>query len=783
MVKNQILKMDDFSLKNLVDEIHVLNKTTFASESLIRPPLPSNNIFAKNINFEYDTIRAAPHGGSLAVLHSSFTQNLTKTITIYDPLLNFHRNIIISESIQDFYFTADEMIVVVFNKPSIGVYDQRGKLIINKDLSEQQEFILTSAFWENGIMIATFAGNVYLVYDFSKLIITKFANNEDYIPNITSALVLPPKEGEHGPILWGVMPTTKSDLTKLVFVQKNRVKAIDYDDQIINTEYSSDFSMVMVLTPTSVDICDEYFRSTLAKISLPNCNIYRACWCGSSTVLLTTSDGLKMVGQSENAISYAIPSSCFAIKEIDGARVVTSTQITYIREVSGVPLQFIQNKTESPSLKLFNIVSHQKDFATSDPLESLRNVMDKAINGLLDAATFFRNPTFVKKLLYIVMRYKDECNNYNSERYQNVLTYNRIISQLNEKPSNMPLTVKQLLEIGNERLLIRLCNRYLHFLAFRVSDYLNVGSELVSSHWAHCLIFSRASNDEIMIKLNKIDSAIDRVELAASSFDLAERSDDAAFKSQKENLAIRLLKTVPSKSRTVPLLIQRNEWSEAVEAAVESNDSSLLAFVLKSATEQHQDSLVRDCITKHLIALDGWLKMHPDEPQKAELLEKSGLLRDSLFLRFKEGQNIEQLAQKAKESNDALDLDYFTQIATLRNACNQFGVDYDDSLTAYDIFDKIIEKGDQSITKQAAKLLKLQSDEIITRKIHVAEKTGNNELIQDAAKEASQHDLYYAFLNLLDDGKLDLAMTIKEHIKKDDIYTPLIEKRLADEKY
>lgn len=775
--------MDDFSLNNIVDEVHVLNNSTFVSESLIRPPLPSKNIFAKNINFEYDIIRAAPYGGSFAVIHSSFSQNLTKTITIYDSLLNFRHNIILSESIQDFYFTADEMIVVVFNKPAIGVYDQRGKLILYKNLSEQQEFILASAFWENGIMIATFAGNVYLIYDFSKLIITKFANNEEYIPNVTSALVLPPKEGEHGPILWGIMPTIKSDVTKLIFVQKNRVKAIEYNDQILYTEYSSDFSMVMILTPTSIDICDTFFRSSITKISYPNCNIRRACWCGSSTIILTTDDGVKMIGQSDTSISYDIPSPCFAFAEIDGTRIVTSTQITYVREASGVPLDFIKNNTNSPSLKLFNIVSHQKDFAKSDPLESLREVMDKAINGLLDSATFFRNPSFVKTLLHIITRYKDECTNYNSERYQNVLMYNRIISHLSEKPSNMPLTVKQLLKIGNERLLIRLCNRYLHFLAFRVADYLNYGIELVSSHWAHCLIFSRAPNDEILRKLDKIDNAIDRVELAASAFDLSERSEEVNFKGQKENLGILLLKTVPAKSRTVPLLINRNEWSEAVEAAVESNDSSLLAFVLKSATEKRQDSLVRDCITKHLTALDGWLKMHPNDPQKAELLEKSGLLRDSLFLRFKEGENVEILASKAKENNDVLDLDYFNHVATLKNACSQFGVEFDNSITAYKIYDMLIEKGDKDVLKQAQKLLKLQQDEVIARKLYVAQNTGNNELIQETAKDASQYDLYYAFLNLLDDGNLDLAMKIRGFIKDDAVLTPLIEKRLAEVDY
>lgn len=776
----KIFKMDDFSINNIVDEIHVFNdNSTFVSESLIRPLVSPTHPFTKNINFEYDIIRPAPYGGSFAILHSTFSQNLTKTISIYDPSLNFLRKIELTESIQDFYFTADEMIVVVFNKPAIGVYDQRGKLILMKDLSNQQEFIVASAFWENGIMIATFAGNVYHVYDFSKLIITKFINDEQYIPNITLGFILPPKKDVHGPIFWGVMPTGADDNCKLICVQKNRIKAIDYNGRILYAQYSSDLSMALILTPTSVDVCDEYLRRVITKFIIPDYSIIRGCWCGSSTILLTTTDGLKMLGQSDKPVSFNISSDCFASTDIDGARVITHTKITYIREASGVPLDFINNNTNSPSIKLFNIVSHQKDFATSDPLESLRGVMDKAINGLLDAVTFFRNPAFVKNMLRIVTRYKNECSNYDSKRYQNAVTYNRITSHLSEKPANMPLTVTQLLAIGNERLLIRLCNRYLHHLAFKVADYLNSGIELVSSHWAHCLVFSHASNEDILAKIDKIDNAIDRVELAASSFDLSERTEDNAFKVQKENLAILLLKTVPAKSRTVPLLIQRGEWSEAVEAAVESNDSSLLAFVLKSATEQNQDSLVRDCITKHLIALDSWLKMHPDEPQKAQLLEKSGLLRDSLFIRFKEGEPEDQLAKKAKEKNDILDFDYFQQIAALKNVCNTYNIDYDQSMTTYDAFDKIIEMRQPNILKQAAKMLKLQPDEVLARRIFVSQKTGQEDLINEAAKDASPEVLYYTFLNLMDDGNVDLANKIKSFIKEDSYLTPLIEQRTA----
>ncbi|OHT02373.1 hypothetical protein TRFO_30570 [Tritrichomonas foetus] len=772
---------DNLIPKNIVDEIHILNDSTFVSESLIQPPLTSSSIFSKNINFEFDVVRAAPYGGSFAVLHSSYSENITKIISLYDPSLNFIKNIELTESLQDFYLTADEMLVVVYNTPSIAVYDQRGHQILYKLLSDQQEFIVASAFWEHGIFIATFAGNVYHVFDFSKLIITKYATDEKNVPNITYGVVLPPKAGSHGPIFWGVIPSESDENQScIVCVQKNNIKVIEYGEKVLSIQYCGDFSMSMVQTPNSVDVCDEYLRCVNARLLTNDLGVRKACWCGNSTILIVTNDGLKMIGQSTQPIKFQITSECFPFTDVDGARVVTKSNITYIREASDVPLDFIKKNMKSPAIKLFATVSVPEDFAKSDPLETLRDVMDQAINGLLEASTFFRKPSFIKQLLGIVTRYKGECKNYNSEKYLNVISNYRVISQLAESPVNMPLTVAQLSNLGNERLLVRLCNRYLHFIANRVAEYLNMQTEIVGTHWAHCLIYSHSKNDEILKKLKLMESNIDRVELATCSFELASKLDDFELSMEKEKLALALLKSVPAKSRTVPLLIKRGEWSDAVEAAVDSNDSSLLVYVLKSATEQNQDSIVRDCITKHLIALDGWLQLHPDEPKRAELLEKSGLLRESLFFRFKQGQPIETLISKAKECGASLDLEYFQAVAILKQACREYAIDYQPGLTAYDIFDLIIEKQQPKLLKPAAKMLRLQQDEVITRRIEIAQKLGKNEMIEEAAKNASQEILYHTFMNLMDDGKRDIALIINKFIKEDDYMTPRINQRLSE---
>ena len=76
-------------------------------------------------------------------------------------------------------------------------------------------------------------------------------------------------------------------------------------------------------------------------------------------------------------------------------------------------------------------------------------------------------------------------------------------------------------------------------------------------------------------------------------------------------------------------------------------------------------------------------------------------------------------------------------------------------------------------------ILKLQPDEALARRIFVSQKTGQEDLINEAAKDASPEVLYYTFLNLMDDGNVDLANKIKSFIKEDSYLTPLIEQRTA----
>ncbi|KAK8885622.1 hypothetical protein M9Y10_041072 [Tritrichomonas musculus] len=770
-------------LNGIVDEIKTFEDNTFVTEKLLQTQNPSNSFFSQNINFEYDMIRIAADGGSIAVIHKAGTEMMMHSINLYDSCLNHINqiNLKTSSQIQNFYLTAEEMIVVVYDSTEIEVYDQRGNLIVETIVCPNIEFVIYTAFLPNGFFLVTFAGKVYFVSDFSKLnCISVFCEDLDLIPAIQFCVPVPAEPDKHGPILWGFAEIASNKQTKqlLLCIQENNIQTTDFSEKILNITFSANYQMAAVLLQNSLIICTADFQSAYNRLILEKITVKNITWCGNSTILLNTNKYLLMVGDSPTVIKWPMPGGCYVSNEVDGARIITADNIFYLREISGVPLDFVyysKDKTKggkSPAFTFFQKVERPYEFTQSDPCIKIGNKLPEAINGCLEASKFFRKQELVKELLKIVSRYKDDIPNYDSKDYSRVLSHVRVISHLSMPPINMPLTEAQLAHLGHESLVVRLCNRFLHIHAYKIADYLGTKTETIAAHWANCLIRSHASNDEIMKRLRTNDTTIDFVELATIAFELAEKSKTEEGRRSKEELALELAKCVKVKSRTVPLLIRRGQWAAAVEAAVNSNDTSLLVFVLKSATEKQQDDLVRNCITEHRIALDGWLKLHPNDPMKSELLEKSGLTRQSILMKFDEGEPLKNLRDKAKQSKDSFNIDLIDRIDQLSEICKELDIPYNNeninTMTAYDVFDKVLETGDPKKIKNAISILKFSSDEVLSRKVNFAIQTGNTEILHEAAKKAKQSELPYVLIDLAEQKRENEARILLEYISNEE---------------
>ncbi|KAH0790413.1 vacuolar protein sorting-associated protein 16 [Histomonas meleagridis] len=756
-------KKKSFAQRLMLDK-YDFSGATFIKEKLRSEPLPPDSHFSSNINFEYDIIRAAPEGGCIGVIHKSGDNE--NFIALYDSCLNFIRKIPspVPSPIKDFFITPEEIILILYEHNELFAMDQRGNKIESKIIC-QGEYIITSAFYDYGLFLITFSGKVIHVKNFTTMEVEEFAEevgeNSMLVTNLKNIAILPPND-EHGFIIWGYATKPETFEYMLVCIQQGNVQSVNFPDEIMSMHFSANKQLALVLCQDSIYICTSTFNRSFVRLQIDGIAVKCAMWCGDSSVLISTDDEMIMLGNTNKILTWPMEKGCIFTTEPDGARIISHNNIWYFREVIGAPLDFIEQDEKSPSFRFFSAVSNPRSFVISDPLVEMGSDLPKAIEGCLDCCKFYRNQDFIRSLLLCVSKYKNKIENYNTQEYSETIAHIKITSNLAKEPVNMPMTESQLMSLGYQRLLLRLCNRFMHFYAIRIAEFINDYEELVYTHWANCMIRSSASPTEIIQRITNNGFNFDYVELATTAFDLADELNDP----QKKELALGLLHENKVKSHSVPLLIRQGQWGAAVEAAVNSNDTSLITYVLNTATEQKQDDIVRQCISQHKIALHCWLQIHPDETDVADLLLKSGSVRDARYCRYMKGEDLKNIREEAKKDKTSKDSEIYDRINDLKETAAKYKIEYTPDLTAYKLFENILEaKFELKNAMAAAKALKMAPDEVLGRAVDVAIRNNKEDLMKEAAKGANQEDLCELILDLADSGKKKEAKMLLSYVR------------------
>jgi hypothetical protein len=220
------------------------------------------------------------------------------------------------------------------------------------------------------------------------------------------------------------------------------------------------------------------------------------------------------------------------------------------------------------------------------------------------------------------------------------------------------------------------------------------------------------------------------------------------------------------KSRAVPLLVKQREWAEAIDSAVSSSDAALIGYVLKGISQWDQQVMSNESVLHNLTALNGWLRLQGNQVNRTELLEKAGLTKDSLLMQFMGDGDVGVLKEKVKASKDALTAEMLEKQGQMLKACEAVGTGFRKGMTAYELFDMAIEKGQG---KAVAKILKLSDEEVFVRRLKWALKRGNMEVLGEIGREGSDEMLLNAVLFLAEEGRFGEAAGMRELIKDEGI--------------
>lgn len=805
-------------IRNISESLHKFEDTDFIIEDILPGELSPKAYFYRTVNFKYDKFFAAPYGGIIGCIHNTSSSDL-KPIDFYDNRLNHFLALFppieYLRSPDNIYITPEEMIICLYDN-MVFVYDQRGNLITAKQVFEEnneEEKYLFSAFFEYGCFIGTSSGNIYYISDFSDLKVEKFAEfDASTLP--TYAVALPPTyypfgdepDIKHGAVVF--IPVYKDEQQKLICVQKDNVQEINFPSKIDYMEFNPSFNMVLIVCESEIFVYDYKISEGLLDLTLDDIPFIKACWCGNSTILLACEDKAVMVGISSQTITYEVEGGCFVTPEVDGARIISKDNIMYIREIQKVPLYIIKRKRNLPAVKLLFNCTEKLAQATHDTLDDLGDELSEAVDGCLEAVKFFREPEVTRSLLNVVVHSKDRVEGFNYSDFTKTVINKRTCEQISLDPCKMDLTLCQYLALGSDRLLMRLCNRCHHHLAFKIADYLNINDEFIFSNWAYSVLLSDAKNEEIISKLKQSTHVFDYVQLAKIAYDrklntskfsvmayMYNKShndgDQSNFvkgkdyinqvieKEKKElsernlSLATLLLDANSVKARSVPLLIQWEQWASAISSASKSNDTGLIAYTIKQAEKHMNNSteiqqMVKKVLLENPVALKIWILMNPESNEISQYLIQSGLGKEAVDYEIEKNingteENIKKTKLLGKKYGSKFQSEIIEKAINIKKICTELQIP--EKETPYQLIDYILENSPSNLRK-VAKKLQLSNDEVIARKLYVGRKLSN---------ESTPHQILIDLFNEIEPNYLEESAFVLLDYDREDLLQSLIE--------
>lgn len=782
-------------LKELQANTFDFKTVSYLLEPLMPKELRTKDFFSRIVDFENDTIRSANHGGGFACIHQRagettrpieiYTNNLTHTLSVFTPeefgMLN------------TYFYTPEELLVCLFTN-RVCVFNQHGQIIDDVELFsiEEGEFFEFACFQEYSFFVVTNRGNIFYINSYTTFSCEKFAHFDIWsYDNVTAqgcafcpadtCVYIDGNPTGNAEILW--ITASKGSTHKLICVQKDNVQETDFPFRVDRLFCSPDLSKICVVGDDQLFVFDKHFKSNLASFSIPNIEKRRLCWCGNSALIVSASQKLVLISLDGKAVNIPIAGQFGFVSEIDGARIITNKQIYYLRQVSGTSLDLIKRKKKNPALKLVFNASQKLVAAQEDVTETIPQLSD-AISSCLDAVIFFRNVNITRLLLELVVRTKINIEQFDFQRFSEIIMIKRITDQLSDAPVSMPLTSAQYQALGSDHLLMRLCNRYQHFVAYRIADYLNVNFEPLYNNWAHSLIFSNAPNEVVINALKKSEHSFDYVQLATAAYKRkANGRSGTAEEIQKENLefAKQLIDLNSVKARSLPLLIMWRAWDMAIEASVESNDTSLIMYTLKviqqtiqelrqaemvesapnSENQKQSDSStktkkmftpffkqnstkvtftsnetsaslqkkINQVLLNHPIALEAAIMLNPDDPTISDLLAKSGdkkgAVNRDMMNAIHDGfddsnitTKLDDVKKKAAKLNDTFGQKYSQHAIDMVSVCRDLSLPV--LSTPLEVLDAVIRKTNGKVSRTIMRKLNITENEVLVRKLEIA---------------------------------------------------------------
>lgn len=298
-------------------------------------------------------------------------------------------------------------------------------------------------------------------------------------------------------------------------------------------------------------------------------------WCGNNAVVLAWEDEVHLVGPNGAASKHYYDSWVHLSPDIDGIRIFTNDVCEFIQKVPDVSEETFRLGSTSPASVLLDAVDQleKKSPKADDNIQLIRPNLDEAVDTCVRAAGYEHSVHWQKQLLKAASFGKSVLDLYNSDDFVDMCETLRVLNAVRYYEVGLPLTYDQYIRLTPERLVQRLVNRQEYLLALKISEHLNLPVDNIYVHWARQKVRSSSGTEEDICEeiVKKLSGK------RGISF---EEIAQAAYEEGRNKLATELLEHEPRAGKQVPLLLNVEEDSLALDKAVESGDTDLVYHVL-----------------------------------------------------------------------------------------------------------------------------------------------------------------------------------------------------------
>ncbi|KAG7754081.1 hypothetical protein KL911_002557 [Ogataea haglerorum] len=446
---------------------------------------------------------------------------------------------------------------------------RHGKYRVYTDYDgEFEEFVIGSEvidvrFWNNGVVFRTIEGFKSFTYG---------ADVADEFPTVEGSIVG-----------WAIIPPVYHTPLKLVISTQDRLLLIDRGIQdtkrnergpysLISASPNGDF--VALYGDQSVLIVTSDFTTTLNAFKCETGMPLQLEWCGNDAVVASYEDEMLLIGPSDESITLFLDSPAIVRPEVDGLLYLDNSSLQFVSRVSNYTVETFGIGSTSASAILLDAIEQidQRSPKANENLEIIADKLADAVDHCIRAASEEFDPYWQKKLLRAATFGKTTLDMYNSDEFVETCNNLRVLNIIRQPEIGIFLTYSQFIELGLDRLIDLLLMRKLHYLCLKIADFMSLPKDNIYINWACAKIRnSELANDELLQEL------LNRLQDKTVSFAPIAQ---AAYNEGRADLATKLLSLETDVSLAVPMLLEMDQDSHALNKAEESLDTDSILYIL-----------------------------------------------------------------------------------------------------------------------------------------------------------------------------------------------------------